>query len=55
MLASICMVLFASLSAVLLYVVLAIRCDTEQHTPKYCFRLTATCAPHLMQIMLQCL
>lgn len=41
-LASICLVLSASLAAVLLYVVLAIRCVPQAHSANYCHQLTAT-------------
>ena len=43
-LASICLVLSASLAAVLLYVVLAIRCNPQAHSGNYCHLLTSTCA-----------
>lgn len=44
-LASICMVLSASVALVLLYTAIVIHCDQKQQSPEYCFRLVFTCAP----------
>jgi hypothetical protein len=55
-LASICVIISAFLAAVLLYIAVVIRCSTQQHSARYCFQLTSTCAifPVLLDALVLC-